>query len=327
MTYVLISPCKNEGAYIEKTLISIRDQTVPPAQWVIVDDGSTDNSVELIEKYRAEMPFIKVVTRPEGERRVGGGVIEAFNTGLATVDVPDYEFLCKLDVDLDLPPRYFETLLRRMVDDPRLGTGSGKAYYIHPVTGERKSELCGDEASVGMTKFYRRACFEEIGGFVAEVGWDGYDCHRARWFGWRAASWDDPDLQFIHLRPMGSSQKNIYLGRIRHGKGQFHLGAHPVFFLASSLYRAVNQRPYVTGTLFSIYGYVSAWLRGEDRFGGRDMTAFVRTYQMRALRTGKAEAAEWVFRQRCVALGISGSLEGSAPAGSLPREATSQRRP
>ncbi|WP_147114286.1 glycosyltransferase family A protein [Tateyamaria sp. syn59] len=304
MTYILISPCKNEGAYIEKTLISIRDQTVPPAQWIIVDDGSTDNSAEIIEKYLPSMPYIKVVNRPKGERRVGGGVIEAFNTGLAAVDVADYEYLCKLDVDLDLPPRYFEILLERMAADPRLGTASGKAYYMHPITNERKSELCGDEASVGMTKFYRRTCFEEIGGFVAEVGWDGYDCHRARWFGWRAISWNDPDLQFIHLRPMGSSQKSIYRGRIRHGKGQFHLGAHPLFFTLSSLYRSVRQRPYVTGTLFSIYGYMKAWLQGEKRFGDRDMTAFIRAYQMRALRSGKAEAAEWALQQRRDVLGV-----------------------
>ncbi|MEM1159309.1 MAG: glycosyltransferase family A protein [Pseudomonadota bacterium] len=304
MTYILISPCKNEGAYIEKTLISIRDQTVQPAQWIIVDDGSTDNSVALIEKYSAEMPYIKVVTRPQGDRRVGAGVIEAFNTGLAAVDVADYEFLCKLDVDLELPPAYFGTLMQRMADDPRLGTASGKAYYIHPRTGQRKSELCGDEASVGMTKFYRRTCFEEIGGFVAQVGWDGYDCHRARWFGWRAVSWDDQALQFTHLRPMGSSQKSIYRGRIRHGQGQFHLGAHPLFFFISSLYRSVRQRPYITGTLFSIYGYMRAWLSGEKHFGDRDMTSFVRAYQMRALRTGKAAAAEWAFQQRRETLGL-----------------------
>lgn len=304
MAYVLISPCKNEGAYIEKTLQSIRAQTVPPAQWVIVDDGSTDNSAALIAAYQDEMPYIKVVSRPPGDRRVGGGVIEAFNTGLAAVDVEAYDFLCKLDVDLDLPPRYFETLMDRMAADPRLGTASGKAYYIHPSTGARKSELCGDEASVGMTKFYRRACFEEIGGFVAEVGWDGYDCHRARWFGWRAISWDDPELQFIHLRPMGSSQKSIYRGRVRHGKGQFHLGAHPLFFLVSSAYRALRQRPYVTGTVFSVYGYVKAWLDGSERFGDAGITAFIRAYQMKALRIGKGAAAEWAFRQRCAALGI-----------------------
>ncbi|MDH5722390.1 MAG: glycosyltransferase family 2 protein [Alphaproteobacteria bacterium] len=302
--YILISPCKDEGAYIEKTLRSVLNQTIKPVQWVIVDDGSSDNSVEIIKKYKEQMPFIKIVIRPKGERKVGAGVIHAFNEGLKHIDVPDYDFLCKFDVDLDLKPRYFEVLMQRMNEDPRLGTCSGKAYYIHPQTGERKSELCGDEASVGMTKFYRRDCFEQIGGFVAEVGWDGYDCHRARWFGWRALSWDEPDLQFIHLRPMGSSQKSIYRGRIRHGKGQFHIGTHPLFFLISSAYRSVRQRPYITGTFFSIYGYIKAWLSGEKRFGDAEMVKFIQSYQMKALMEGKGPAAEWAFRQRAKALGI-----------------------
>lgn len=302
--YILISPCKDEGAYIETTLKSILNQTVQPLQWVIVDDGSADNSIDLVKKYIGRMPFIKIIARPRGERLVGAGVIEAFNEGLKNVDVEDYDFLCKLDVDLELPNQYFELLMKRMEDDSRLGTCSGKAYYRSSRTGQLESELCGDEASVGMTKFYRRECFEEIGGFVSEVGWDGYDCHRARWFGWRAQSWDDPSLRFLHLRPMGSSQKSIYRGRIRHGKGQYLIGTHPLFFLASSIYRSIRQRPYVTGTLFSIYGYLQASLSGEKRFGDKDMTSFVRAYQMRALRVGKRAAAEWAFQKRCRELGL-----------------------
>ena len=296
-SYVLVSPCKDEGKYIEKTLASVRAQSVPPVQWIIVDDGSTDDSMEIVARYQPSMPYIKIVKRNTQNRNVGGGVILAFNEGMAHVDVP-YDFICKLDVDLDLPPRYFEILMERMAQDPFLGTCSGKAYFIDPKTGERRSELCGDEASVGMTKFYRRECFDAIGGFVAEVGWDGYDCHRARWFGWRALSWDDADLQFIHLRPMGSSQKNIHRGRIRHGKGQYHIGTHPVFFLASSAFRSFKQKPYVIGTLYSIYGYVKAAIDNEKRFGDKDLTKFIQQYQLRALTHGKAEAAEWSFQQR-----------------------------
>lgn len=298
-SYVLISPCKDEGKYIEQTLDSVCQQTVQPSLWVIVDDGSSDNSVEIIRKYMEKMPYIKLVERPKTTKRnVGAGVIHAFNDGLKHVDLSEFSYVCKFDVDLDLPPKYFETLIERMEEDEYLGTCSGKAYYIHPETGEEKSELCGDEASVGMTKFYRTECFNQINGFEAEVGWDGYDCHRARWFGWRALSWDEENLKFIHLRPMGSSQKNIYRGRIRHGKGQFHIGTHPLFFLVSSVYRSLRQRPYITGTLYSMYGFIKAYWDGERRFGDRDMIRFVRSYQMRALRHGKGDAAEWAFQQR-----------------------------
>jgi len=309
--YILVSPCKDEGKYIEKTLISIQNQTIKPAQWIIVDDGSTDESMDIVRKYQVAMPFIKIISRaPQTGRNVGAGVILAFNDGMPHIDVP-YDFICKFDVDLDLPPRYFEILMTRMDQDPLLGTCSGKAYFIDPKTQEKRSELCGDEASVGMTKFYRRECFDEIGGFVAEVGWDGYDCHRARWFGWRALSWDDTDLQFIHLRPMGSSQKNINKGRIRHGKGQYHIGTHPVFFLASSALRAFKQKPYVTGTLYSIYGYLKAAYDGEKRFGDKDLTKFIQDYQMRALTHGKAEATEWVFQQRRAVMSMLQSVRSA----------------
>jgi len=297
-SYVLISPCKDEGKYIEKTLQSVYEQTVQPSLWIIVDDGSTDDSVDVIQRYMQKMPYIKLVHRPKSEKRnVGAGVIFAFNDGYDQVQIDDYDYVCKFDVDLILPPRYFEILISRMQDDPCLGTCSGKAYYIDSKTGKEKSELCGDEASVGMTKFYRTDCFKEIEGFVEDVGWDGYDCHRARWFGWRAISWDEPELKFIHLRPMGSSQKSIYRGRVRHGKGQYLLGAHPLFFFLSSLYRSVKQSPYIVGTLFSMYGYVSTFFSGSNRFGDEDMTRFIRSYQIRALYHGKAEAAEWAFQQ------------------------------
>lgn len=299
--YVLVSPCKDEGKYIETTLKSIQAQTVKPVQWIIVDDGSTDDSVAIIQKYQSSMPFIKIVHRKTEGRNVGPGVILAFNEGMKHIDVP-HDFICKFDVDLDLPPKYFEILLQKMDADPLLGTCSGKAYYISEKTGERISELCGDEASVGMAKFYRRECFEQIGGFVPEVGWDGYDCHRARWFGWRAISWDEADLQFIHLRPMGSSQKNINKGRVRHGKGQYLIGTHPVFFLASSAFRMFKQKPYVTGTFYSIYGYLKAAYEKEKKFGDKDLTKFIQSYQMRALTHGKGEAAEWVFQQRRTAI-------------------------
>jgi glycosyltransferase involved in cell wall biosynthesis len=300
-TYVLVSPCKDEAEYIEKTLRSIARQTVKPAQWVIVDDGSRDDSMTIVAQYQAELPFIKVVHRDSGARKVGAGVIEAFNAGLAAVDVP-HDFICKFDVDLELPDRYFEIMLARMAADPRLGTCSGKAYYRHPRTGAPVSELCGDETSVGMIKFYRRACFEAIGGFVSDNGWDMFDGHQARWHGWRATSWDDPEIRFIHLRPMGSSQKSIYHGRARHGDAQYRIGSHPLFFAAAALNRAVRQPPYLTGAGYFVAGYLRAMLSGTRRLGDEDFTRFLRRYQLRALRTGKREAAEWAFRERARAL-------------------------
>lgn len=298
--YVLVSPCKDEAEYIEKTLRSVARQTIQPAQWVIVDDGSTDDGMAIVAKYQSEMPYIKVVRRDAGARQVGPGVIRAFNAGLAAVDVP-HDFICKFDVDLELPDRYFEVMLARMAADPRLGTCSGKPYYRHPRTGAPVSEGCGDETSVGMIKFYRRACFEAIGGFVTDNGWDMFDGHQARWHGWRAVSWDDPEIRFTHLRPMGSSQKSIWHGRARHGEAQYRIGSHPLFFVAAAANR-LRQQPYVTGAAYFVGGYLKAAFGGTPRLGDADFTRFLRRYQLRALRTGKRAAAEWAFRERARAL-------------------------
>ena len=311
--YVLVSPCKDEARYIERTLESIERQTVKPVQWVIVDDGSTDDGMAIVERYRERMPFIKVVHRSSGARAVGPGVIRAFYEGLDHVDAP-HDFLCKLDVDLELPPRYFEVMLQRMDADPHLGTCSGKSFYRHPGTGAPVNELHGDEQSCGPIKFYRRACFEAIGGFESDVGWDGFDCHKARWMGWRAQSWDDPGIRFEHLRPMGSSQNSVYSGRIRHGRGTWRIGTHPLFFLASALMRSVRQRPYVTGSAYAAYGYLQAAASGAKRYGDPEMTRFIQRFQLRALLHGKRASAEQAFQERLAA-------KRQARAASLPERA------
>lgn len=306
--YVLVSPCKDEAKYIEKTLRSVAQQTIKPVQWVIVNDGSHDDSMAIVAQYQSAMPFIKVVHRDTGARQVGPGVIQAFNAGLAAVDV-SYDFICKFDVDLKLPERYFERMLAKMAADPRLGTVSGKPWY-HDRAGRLVPELCGDETSVGMIKFYRRTAFEAIGGFVVENGWDMLDGHMARWHGWRAGSSDEEDTRFLHLRAMGSSQKSLRHGRARHGEAQWRLGSHPLFFAAAAANR-IKEPPLVLGALWFTMGYLRAALRGTPRLGDADFTCFLRRYQLRALRTGKREAAEWAFLERARALDRTGLLDAA----------------
>ena len=119
--------------------------------------------------------------------------------------------------------------------------------------------------------------------------WDAIDCHKARQLGWIACSWDEPGLRFEHLRPMGSSQKGILTGRMRHGYGQWYMGSDFFFFTATCLYRTVHS-PYVIGGVAAWWGYVRAWLAGAPRHGDRELSAFVRSYQRRALKVGKARA-------------------------------------
>jgi len=291
-SYVIISPCRNEAGFMRNTLQSVSEQSILPALWVIVDDGSTDDTAKILAEYAETYSFIQIVTRENrGHRSVGPGVIEAFYEGLETVDLKRFDFICKLDLDLIMPPRYFETLIARMIDNSRLGNCSGKPYYIDKVTGEFVSEGCGDENAIGASKFYRRECFEEIGGFVRQVMWDGIDGHRCRQLGWIAMSWDEPDIRFTHLRPMGSSQQSIITGRIRHGFGQYFMGTGLVYMLASGLYR-MTRPPLVIGGLAMMWGYIKSFLTGVNRFEDKELASFIRKYQWACLLKGKRRATE-----------------------------------
>ncbi|HEY1684804.1 MAG TPA: WecB/TagA/CpsF family glycosyltransferase [Tepidisphaeraceae bacterium] len=293
--YCIISPCRDEAKFARRTLDSVCNQTVPPALWVIVDDGSKDETPRILAEYAAKYPFIRVVPRKDrGERQVGPGVIQAFNEGYRTVDPKQFDYLCKLDLDLDLPRDYFQKLIERMEANPRLGTCSGKPYfYKHE---KLVSEACGDENSVGMTKFYRRQCFEEIGGFVPQVMWDGIDGHRCRMLGWIACSWDDPELRFVHLRPMGSSQKDILHGRLRHGFGQYFMGTSLPYMTASSIFR-MSRPPYIVGGMAMWVGYIKSWIVRRPQVGDAELQRFVRKYQRLSLLHGKRRAMEILHEQ------------------------------
>jgi glycosyltransferase involved in cell wall biosynthesis len=288
--YVLISPCRNEAAHMRQTLNSVIAQSVRPAKWVIVDDGSTDDTPALLREVAARHHWIEIVTRADrGHRAVGPGVIDAFYAGYATIQPDDYDYLCKLDLDLRLPPRYFEILMQRMQDDPRIATCSGKSYLEEG--GRLVNERHGDDTSLGMTKFYRVACFKAIGGFVREVMWDGIDCHQCRMKGWIACSWDEPELRFVHLRPMGSSQQGIYTGRMRHGYGQYFMGTGLLFMLASAVSR-LNHKPYVLGSAAMLWGWLRSALQRQPRYGDPEFRRFLRRYHRRVLLIGKRRAVQ-----------------------------------
>jgi biofilm PGA synthesis N-glycosyltransferase PgaC len=288
--YVLISPCRDEARYMRRTLDTVAAQTVPPSLWVVVDDGSRDATPEILQEYARRLPYLSVVRRPDrGGRAVGPGVIEAFYAGLQTVDLDAFDYLCKLDLDLVLPPRYFELLLSRMEAEPRLGTLSGKPYFIRERDGAEVPEVIGDEMSVGASKLYRTACFREIGGFVREVMWDGIDCHRCRMLGWIAGSVDDREFRFEHLRPMGSSQKGIWRGRVRTGYGQYFMGTSPLYFLASAAFRLLKH-PVLYGSAAMLWGYLSSAARGRPRYPDPAFRRFLRSYQRASLVHGKREA-------------------------------------
>ena len=175
-----------------------------------------------------------------------------------------------------------------MNNNPRIGNCSGKAYFIDK-QGKMVSESIGDENGLGMIKFYRRQCFEDIGGFVRQVMWDGIDGHRCRQLGWIAVSWDEPEIRFIHLRPMGASEKGIITGRMRHGFGQYFMGTGLAYMFASSLYRMTKQ-PYLVGGFAMLWGYLRSWFMQVPKLNDEELIKFINDYQWACLLKGKIKA-------------------------------------
>ena len=294
--YCLITPCRNEARFIRRTLETTTAQTVPPARWVIVDDGSTDETPQILEEFAARFPYIQVVRRKDrGKRAVGPGVIEAFYDGLATIDLDDFDYVVKFDGDLEVPPRYFERVMEHMEADPALGNFSGKLFE-RLADGRLIEERTGDENAVGPIKFYRVQCFEDIGGFVREVAWDGIDGHVCRMKGWIAQSKDEPDLRIIHLRPMGSSQDNIWVGRLRWGRGKYFMGSRFYYVAAASVYR-MFERPWVVGGLGIAYGYLRAAVTRHPRHRDREYLRYLHRYELWSLLMGKRRALALLNRR------------------------------
>jgi len=280
--YLVISPVRNEAEFIERTIKSVVSQTVQPSLWIIVDDGSTDETPELAAVAAGQHEWIRLHRRADrGARKVGGGVVEAFYDGLSLVNLDNYDYVCKLDGDLQFGPTYFERLLEKFAADPRLGTASGKSWIR--VNGRIVAERTSDDFSQGQSKLYRVACFRDIGGFVREVMWDGIDCHRCRMCGWKARSFRDEKLKFIHLRPMGSSFRSIFHGRLRWGRGQYFMGTHWLYALAITTYR-MFERPFIFGGLCILAGYIQAALRRMPRYDDPEFRRHLHRWQLARLR-------------------------------------------
>ena len=280
--YVVVTPARDEERTIELTIRSLVAQTVRPLRWVIVDDGSTDATRAIVERWLPDHPWIELVVRTDrGHRALGGGVVDAFNEGLRGVASLDWDFVVKLDADLSFGERYFENLLRRFDADSRLGMASGKTFLVKE--GRKSIEWCHDEHVRGPAKMYSRACFDAIGGIEARRGWDMIDETRAQMLGFETRSLDAPELELIHHRPIDARQDRVLRSRYDMGALYHFLGYHWLYLLVRSARSAVQDYPRVTGGLALLFGYLSAALRRAERYDPA-YVAFVRQRQLERFR-------------------------------------------
>jgi poly-beta-1,6-N-acetyl-D-glucosamine synthase len=276
--YVIITPVRDEERYIELTLRSVVAQSVPPSEWVIVDDGSGDRTAEIVDHYAQRHSWIRLVRRENrGFRKSGAGVVEAFYDGYATLECKDWNFIVKLDGDLSFPAGYFGKLLERFQTQPTLGITGGDLF--HRVDDQLQLEKCPRFHVRGATKVYRRECWEAIGGLVSQPGWDIVDETKANMLGWRTESF--AGLQVIHHRFTGTAESK-WKDQVKNGRAYYVTGYHPLFMAAKCVFRMAS-RPYLTGALGMAYGFVSSYLKRAPQVGDRELIQYIRRQQMRRL--------------------------------------------
>lgn len=276
--YVIITPARDEDAHIEKTVLSVAHQTTLPVQWVIVDDGSSDNTAAIIDRYAEIYPWITPVHRGDrGFRQPGGGVVGAFYDGYAQTECPDWDFLVKLDADLSFAPDYFERCFRYFAEEPRLGIGGGGIYHISG--GALKLEPTPTFHVRGATKIYRRACWDQLGGIVRAPGWDTIDEVKANMLGWSTRTF--PDLKVGHHRVTGTAEGR-WKDCVKNGRANYITGYHPVFMLFKC-FRRMFRRPHVIGAVGLLWGFCGGYLRGLPRIEDRTLIKYVRSQQLRRL--------------------------------------------
>jgi len=273
--YVVVSPVRDEEAYLRFTIESMLAQTIRPAEWVIVNDGSTDNTGPILDEYAAKHSWIRAVHRVNrGFRKAGGGVVEAFNDGYRTLSTQDWQFVVKMDGDLTFEPDYFERCLENFQCEPQLGIGGGVICYIE--NGSKRIEFCPEFHVRGATKIYRRQCWEAIGGFWPAPGWDTMDEVKANMLGWGTRSF--PDLHLHHHRYTGTAD-GIWAGMVKNGRANYVCGYHPLFMLAKCFLR-LPKRPYVIGSIGLLYGFLSGYLKQIPQVDDLKTIGFLRRQQL-----------------------------------------------
>lgn len=273
--YVIISPVRNEEDYIKLTLDSVVSQSRLPSEWIVVNDGSTDRTAEIVETYSKKFPWIKLMTLVDrGFYFPGTGVVNVFNAGYAAISVPDWSFVVKLDADLSFESDYFEKLLLKFEANPRLGIASGITYLPQDDAWIREDVM--PDHPVGPSKVYKRECWEGIGGLKPVPGWDLADLLAAQMKGWDTVCFDD--LIIRHYRLTGSRRKGAWARNFLQGRFEYRHGYAFHYTCLKAVYHLMSKPP-IVGSVAKVCGYLYAWITRDSFLFEEDMREFLRSKQ------------------------------------------------
>ncbi len=261
-TYVLITPARNEARLIERTIRSVVEQTIRPVKWVIVSDGATDGTDDIVKKYAAQHDWIELVRIPERAQRSFAGKAAAFNEGYARMTGVKYNVIGNLDADISFDEDYLPFLMRKFAENPRLGV-AGTPYREENASHD--IQFMSPTHVSGACQMFRRECFEEIGGYrpISSGGIDLIALLSAQAKGWQ--TWRFDEKSCFHHRNVGSGDHSgIFRRLLNRGKKDYLLGGHPGFEVFRAAYQ-MKSRPYFIGGVLMLVGYAWSMVRGVER--------------------------------------------------------------
>lgn len=288
--YVVITPARNEQDFIRCTLDSMVAQTCRPLRWVIVSDGSTDQTDAIVAEYADRHDWITLIRTPDKRDRSFAAKVYCFNTALAEVQGLDYDVIGNLDADISFEPDYFAFLMDRFAQNPRLGVAGTPFVENNTHYDYRYTNI---EHVSGACQMFRRRCFEEIGGYVPIKGggidWAAVTTARMR--GWQTRTFTEKTC--LHHRPMGTGSTGQLTGIYRHGRKDYYLGGHPLWQVFRCAYQ-MTRSPYVVGGVCLMAGYVMAALSRTRRPISQELLEFHRREQMTRLKAMFRKSAHGV---------------------------------
>ncbi len=283
MNYILITAAKNEAAHIARTIESVLSQTIRPVKWVIVSDGSTDETDNIVKRYVSQHNFIEFRRKDGNENTVGfASKVVALKYGYFQLHGVNYEFIGILDADVSFGPTYYEAILKQFSDNPQLGIGGG---FIHEKKGGSfRSRTSNNEKSVaGAIQLFRRECYEAIGGIMpSNVGGEDWIAEiSSRMNGWEVQAF--PNIVVYHHKSSVNS-RGFVKESLRQGIMDYAVGSHPLFEIVKCT-RRIKERPFFIRSVLRMYGYMQSWLKGQERAVAPEVMAFLRREQLERIRS------------------------------------------
>lgn len=274
--YLAITPARDEEKFLPALIQSMRAQTIAPARWIVIDDGSTDRTGAILDQAARLTPWIEPHHLAPNRPRQPGG--EAVVMQFLTADAwRPMDFIFRLDADLSFGPDLVELLLAEFHRDPKLGIAS--PILAEPRNGQWQDVPVRSMHTRGATKMYSRACFEVIGKLEAGLGWDVIDGAKALRAGFSTRTFNH--IRCFHHRPQGSAG-GLLRGRFAIGRSAWFVGYSPLFMLAAAARRALS-RPLLLGSIMMLAGYLEGFVRHRPRVNDPDLIRFIRRQQMRRL--------------------------------------------